>query len=261
MLSSGSRIIRFSPFCTVGLLKKARLCYKGCGGLSQARKGWNQTMPDFSIDSAVRILKQEVKQWPEPIVTKMGRTQDNPFRVLIATILSLRTKDTCTAHAAARLFELADTPQAMLLLPEDVIAKTIYPVGFYHTKAGNILSICHDLLERFGGAVPCDMEALLRLKGVGRKTANLVISQGFRKPAICVDTHVHRISNRWGYVQTKTPEETEMRLREILPKKYWIVINDLLVTFGQNLCGPVSPWCSRCKMAEMCPKNGVTKFR
>jgi len=218
-------------------------------------------MSDFPIDDAVRILKREVKQWPEPIVTMMARTRDNPFRVLMATILSLRTKDTCTAHAAARLFELADTPEATLLLPQETIAKTIYPVGFYNTKAGNILSICADIMNRFSGEVPCDLDALLTMRGVGRKTANLVISQGFRKPAICVDTHVHRITNRWGYVQTKTPEETEMRLREILPHKHWIVINDLLVTYGQNLCAPVSPWCSRCKLAGICGRVGVPKSR
>lgn len=216
---------------------------------------------DFPIDEAVRILKREVKQWEEPIVTKIARTRRNPFRVLIATILSLRTKDTCTAHAAARLFDLADSPPAMLALDRETIAKTIYPVGFYNNKSEHILSICRDLIERFGGEVPCDLDALLTLKGVGRKTANLVVSQGFGKPAVCVDTHVHRITNRWGYVRTKTPEETEARLREILPRRHWIVINDLLVNYGQHLCLPVSPWCGRCKLAVFCERNGVGKSR
>jgi len=183
----------------------------------------------------------------------------------------LRTKDTCTAEAAARLFALADTPEGLLRIPAGTIAKTIYPVGFYNTKARNIHSVCRDLLERFAGRapdtrapdarVPDTIEELLTLQGVGRKTANLVLSQGYGIPAICVDTHVHRITNRWGYVTTRNPEETEMRLREILPKRYWIILNDLLVTYGQNLCMPVSPWCSRCKLRAFCPRIGVARSR
>jgi endonuclease-3 len=215
----------------------------------------------FPIARATCILRREIRQWDDPIVTKMAKKKRDPFKVLIATILSLRTKDTCTAEAAARLFALADTPEGLLRIPAGTIAKTIYPVGFYNTKSRNIHSVCRDLLERFGGRAPDTIEELLTLQGVGRKTANLVLSQGYGIPAICVDTHVHRITNRWGYVTTRNPEETEMRLREILPRRYWIILNDLLVTYGQNLCMPVSPWCSRCKLRPFCPRIGVARSR
>jgi endonuclease-3 len=215
----------------------------------------------FPISRAISILRREIRQWDDPIVTKLARKKRDPFKVLIATILSLRTKDTCTAEAAARLFALADTPEGLLRIPAGTIAKTIYPVGFYNTKARNIHSVCRNLLERFGGRAPDTIEELLTLQGVGRKTANLVLSQGYGIPAICVDTHVHRITNRWGYVTTKSPEETEMRLREILPRRYWIILNDLLVTYGQNLCAPVSPWCSRCKLRPFCARIGVARSR
>jgi endonuclease-3 len=185
----------------------------------------------------------------------------DPFRVLIACLLSLRTQDTTTGPAAARLFALADTPAAMLALPARRIERAIFPVGFYRTKARVILRICADLLARFGGRVPDDIDALLTLGGVGRKTANLVVTMGFDKPGICVDTHVHRISNRLGYVRTKTPEATEMALRAKLPRRYWIGYNDLLVTFGQNVCAPVSPKCSACPVHRLCPRVGVTTSR
>ena len=181
--------------------------------------------------------------------------------MLIACILSLRTQDTTTGPAAARLFALADTPAAMLKLTVRQIERAIYPVGFYRTKARGILRICADLLERFGGAVPSTIDALLTLAGVGRKTANLVVTLGFNKPGICVDTHVHRISNRLGYVRTRTPEETEMALRGKLPRRYWIGYNDLLVTFGQNVCAPISPKCSTCPVRALCPRVGVTTSR
>jgi endonuclease-3 len=185
----------------------------------------------------------------------------DPFRVLVACLLSLRTQDTTTGPAAARLFALADTPAAMLPLTPHEIERAIYPVGFYRTKARVILGLCRDLLERFGGAVPDDIDALLTLKGVGRKTANLVVTMGYGKPGICVDTHVHRISNRLGYVKTRTPEETERALRDKLPRRYWIGYNDLLVTFGQNVCAPVSPRCSACPVRTLCRRVGVTASR
>ena len=181
--------------------------------------------------------------------------------MLIACVLSLRTQDTTTGPAAARLFAVADTPAAMLRLPAQRIARLIYPVGFYRTKAHVILGLCRDLLERFGGRVPDDIDALLTLKGVGRKTANLVVTMGFNKPGICVDTHVHRISNRLGYVRTTRPEETEMALRARLPRRFWIGYNDLLVSFGQNVCTPLSPRCSTCPVNAMCRKVGVTSHR
>lgn len=185
----------------------------------------------------------------------------DPFRVLVACILSLRTQDTTTGPAADRLFALADTPEAMLRLTPQRIERAIYPVGFYRTKARVILGLCHDLIERFGGRVPDDIDALLTLKGVGRKTANLVVTIGYDKPGICVDTHVHRISNRLGYVRTKTPDKTEMALRAKLPPRYWIGYNDLLVTFGQNVCAPISPKCSLCPVRALCRRVGVTTFR
>jgi endonuclease-3 len=185
----------------------------------------------------------------------------NPFRILIATILSLRTKDTMTAVVAPRLFAAADTPEKMLALSEDEIAALIYPVGFYRNKARTIRTICQILIDQYGGEVPADLDALLALPGVGRKTANLVLTAGFDLPGICVDTHVHRICNRWGYVQTRTPEETEMRLREILPPEYWKEINGLLVTLGQNICHPTSPRCSVCPLAHLCARIGVERRR
>jgi endonuclease-3 len=181
--------------------------------------------------------------------------------VLVACILSLRTQDTTTGPAAARLFAMADTPSAMLALSPRAIERLIYPVGFYRTKARVILGLCRDLLERFGGRVPNDIDPLLTLKGVGRKTANLVVTMGFGKPGICVDTHVHRISNRLGYVRTRDPEATEMALRGRLPRRYWIGYNDLLVAFGQNVCTPISPRCSMCPVSARCRRVGVTSAR
>jgi endonuclease-3 len=191
----------------------------------------------------------------------VAESSRDPFRVLIACILSLRTQDTTTGPAAERLFALADTPAAMLRLTARRIERAIFPVGFYRTKAGGIRRICRDLLDRFGGRVPDTLDDLLTLKGVGRKTANLVVTMGYGKPGICVDTHVHRISNRLGYVRTRTPEETEMALRAKLPRRYWIGFNDLLVGFGQNVCTPLSPRCSVCPVRALCRRVGVTASR
>jgi endonuclease III len=214
------------------------------------------------MHQAMAILQAEAPQWAETALTEVARTMGrDPFKILVGTILSLRTKDETTGPAAARLFVLAGTAEEMLRLSAEQIAKAIYPVGFYRTKARTILEICRTLVERYGGRVPDTMEQLLALKGVGRKTANLVLTLGFQAPAICVDTHVHRISNRWGYVRTKTPEDTEFALRRKLPKVYWPVYNDLLVAFGQNICKPISPLCSRCPLDAICPKVGVTQHR
>jgi endonuclease-3 len=181
--------------------------------------------------------------------------------VLIACLLSLRTQDTTTGPAAARLFSLADTPSGLSRVPVRTIERAIYPVGFYRTKARVLAELSRDLLERFGGAVPDDIDRLLTLNGVGRKTANLVVTLGFGKPGICVDTHVHRITNRLGWVRTRTPDETEAALRARLPRRYWIELNDLLVTFGQNVCTPVSPRCSACPVRPCCARVGVTTAR
>jgi endonuclease-3 len=207
------------------------------------------------------VLNREMPRYTQPLIDGMGAEGQSPFRVLIATILSLRTKDTLTAVVAPRLFAAADTPEAMLALGEERIAELIYPVGFYRTKARAICQTCAVLLERHNGLVPPDLDALLALPGVGRKTANLVLTAGYGLPGICVDTHVHRICNRWGYVTTKTPEATEFALREKLPPRHWIPINGLLVTLGQNICHPTSPRCSVCPVAEWCARIGVTRSR
>ena len=195
------------------------------------------------------------------MVSLIATQTADPFRVLISCLLSLRTRDETTAPAARRLFELAATPQTMLKLSAGDIERAIYPVGFYRTKTRAILDICRTLVECFQGAVPDDLDALLTLKGVGRKTANLVLTQGFGAPGICVDTHVHRISNRWGYVRTRNPHETEMALRKKLPSPYWVEYNDLLVAFGQTICAPISPRCSTCPVVQYCPRRGVTRHR
>ena len=207
------------------------------------------------------MLKSAIRQWPEPIVGVVAKTSRDPFRVLIATVLSLRTKDRTTAEASARLFALAATPEEMVKLSERRIASSIYPVGFYRTKAKALRALCRQLLEHHGGRVPQTLDELLALPGVGRKTANLVLTVGFGLPGICVDTHVHRISNRWGYVKTTSPDKTEMALRGKLPRRYWITFNDLLVPYGQHLCAPVSPWCSRCRLQSMCDRVGVRMHR
>ncbi len=215
----------------------------------------------FPIEQALDTLERELTRFTPPLIDQMGEVSQTPFRILIATILSLRTKDTLTAVVAPRLFAVADTPAAMLALGVERIAELIYPVGFYRVKARQIVAICQILLERYGGEVPSDLDELLKLPGVGRKTANLVVTAGFGLPGICVDIHVHRICNRWGYVQTRTPEETEMALRARLPQRYWIPINRLLVTLGQNICHPTSPRCSICPIRDLCPRIGVTRSR
>lgn len=213
------------------------------------------------ISRIISILKKEYPGWNVPAVTLEAETTGDPFRVLISTVLSLRTKDETTAAASGRLFSLADTPEAMLALDEKDIAEAIYPVGFYKTKAKNILGICRELIGRRGSRVPDDLDELLKLRGVGRKTANLVLTLGYGKPGICVDTHVHRISNRLGYIETRTPYDTEMELRRKLPAKHWIDYNSLLVAFGQHLCRPISPKCSICPVETYCGKAGVGKSR
>jgi endonuclease-3 len=218
-------------------------------------------MSEFEIDAAMAILRETMPRYEQPLVDAMGAEGQTPFHILIATILSLRTKDTLTAVVAPRLFAVAGTPEAMLALSEERIAELIYPVGFYRTKAKSIRQVCQLLIERHGGHVPADLDALLALPGVGRKTANLVLTAGYGLPGICVDTHVHRICNRWGYVQTKDPNATELALRAELPPEYWLEINGLLVTLGQNICHPTSPRCSICPVATLCQRVGVTRSR
>ncbi len=218
-------------------------------------------MNQREIHSAIRILRREVPKWETPIVGVVAETSQDPFKILISCILSLRTQDATTEQASHRLFNLADTPVEMVQLSTKKIEKAIFPVGFYRTKAKNIRDICRTLIKKYSGKVPDEIDELMKLKGVGRKTANLVVTLGYRKPGICVDTHVHRISNRWGYVRTKNPKETEFTLRGKLPKQYWIEYNDLLVTFGQHLCRPISPMCSQCPVERYCDRVGVAISR
>jgi endonuclease-3 len=215
----------------------------------------------FDIDRFVAVLTVAYEQWQAPVITLIANRGATPFEVLVSTILSLRTKDEVTAAAADRLAARARTPQALLVLGEKTVAGLIYPVGFYPTKAKRLIEISRIILEKHNGRVPDSLEELLALPGVGRKTANLVLVEGFKQPAICVDTHVHRISNRIGYVHTRNPEQTEMALRHKLPRRHWIRYNELLVAFGQVICRPVSPFCSRCPVSDMCPRIGLINSR
>ncbi|MGH7864161.1 MAG: endonuclease III domain-containing protein [Candidatus Binataceae bacterium] len=226
-----------------------------------ARKPHRESVTARTVGGLLGVLNRDAPTWNAPILSLVAAQEDDPFLTLIGCILSLRTKDDVTAGAVRRLFARARRPEQVLRLTPRTIEKLIYPVGFYRTKARVIRKIASDLVERFGGAVPDTIAALLTLKGVGRKTANLVVTEAFGKPGICVDTHVHRISNRWGLVRTMTPDKTEMALRKILPRRYWIDYNGLLVAFGQTLCQPVSPWCSRCPIEGACPRVGVTYSR
>jgi endonuclease-3 len=218
-------------------------------------------MKDNQINNIIKILKKELAVGTMPIVSHLAEDQRDPFVILISTLLSLRTKDEVTEVATYRLFELASSPEEMLKVPVDKIAKTIYPVGFYRVKASNIHHTCRELIERFGSKVPDNIDDLLTVKGVGRKTANLVVSLAYGKDAICVDTHVHRISNRLGYVKTKTPDETEFALRKKLPRRHWIIYNTIMVAFGRKTCKPVSPLCSQCPVNRYCDRINVTLSR
>ncbi len=213
------------------------------------------------IHKIVEILRREVRDLEVPIVTEISRKRRDPFDVLVSTVLSLRTKDQVTREASRRLLSVAGNPLQLTSLPEEEISKLIFPVGFYKTKARTLKQLGRDLLDNYGGKVPDDLDELLKIKGVGRKTANLVVTLGFGKPGICVDIHVHRVSNRLGYVSTKTPDQTETALRNKLPQEYWIEYNDLLVTWGQNVCRPISPFCSKCAIEPYCRQVGVAKHR
>src|SRR4030042_2190898 len=197
------------------------------------------------ILKTIKLVRKQIKSFKIPSVTVVSGQKD-PYQVLISCILSLRTKDKTTVEASRRLFKVADNPYSMVKLSQSRIKKLIYPVGFYRNKSRTILGISAKIIKDSSGRVPHTLEGLLALNGVGRKTANLVLGLGFNIPAICVDTHVHRISNRLGWVKTKKPEETEEALKKIIPRWHWIDLNTRLATFGQNICLPVSPFCSKC---------------
>lgn len=214
-----------------------------------------------NIDDMIKTLKKEVSKMETPSVTLIKKETKDPFRVLISCIISLRTKDDVTIVASRKLFKEAHTPKKLATLTTNQIEKLIYPAGFYKTKARSIKEISRQLYEEYNSKVPDEIDELLKFKGVGRKTANLVVVEGYNKPGICVDTHVHRISNRLGYVKTKNPHETEFALRKKLPQKHWKPYNELLVTWGQNICAPISPWCSKCPIKKFCKQIGVEKNR
>ena len=213
------------------------------------------------VTVVMKRLARAVDGLDEPAVEKIARDQkEDPFQVLIATMLSAQTKDAVTAAASARLFRAARTPRSMARLPHARIEALIYPVSFYRNKAVHVKETCRQIMERFGGRVPSTMEELLTLPGVGRKTANLVLILAHAsRENICVDTHVHRIANRLGWVETRTPDETEHALYKAVPRRWWPVINLYLVTWGQNVCRPVYPLCPQCVLVDVCPKIGVTR--
>ncbi len=210
----------------------------------------------IDIETFLAEVADVVKDKEVPVVDLIAVQTRDPFKVLVATLLSARTKDEVTAKSAARLFKKADNLFALAELSEESIAKLIYPVGFYKTKARHLKRLKEAMAE-FDYTVPKTIDELIRLPGVGRKTANLVMAVAFKKEAICVDTHVHRIMNIWAYVQTDTPLKTEMALRGKLPRKYWLTVNSLLVAFGQSICRPIGPHCDQCPLAGPCPQRGV----
>ena len=207
----------------------------------------------------MRTLARALTGLELPAVEKISNEQaEDPFQILIATLLSARTQDATTHAASTRLFKVARTPRTMARLQVKAIERLIYPVSFYRNKARHVKACCEMLLERFDGEVPSTMEELTRLPGVGRKTANLVLILGFRSlQNICVDTHVHRISNRLGWVSTTLPDETEQALYRQTERRWWPYINLYLVTWGQNVCRPVYPRCGDCVVEKECPRIGV----
>lgn len=228
-------------------------------------------LSEEDIDKILTTLAQATQVLDDPLVTNISKTKRDPFQILIATILSLRTKDEMTYRASQQLFTRADTPKEILDIPLKELEQIIYPVGFYRRKAETIRTICKRLVDEYQGKVPDSLEKLLSFKGIGRKTANLVITMGYNKPGICVDVHVARITQRIGIVPIKgmketkvlfhSPDNVEMILRKILPQKWWIPINDILVRWGQNICTPISPKCSQCPINDSCLQIGVEKHR
>ncbi len=217
------------------------------------------TPDDFSTVN--RRLKKEYLSKKAPIVDLIKIETQDPFRILVATILSARTKDETTSEVCGRLFKVVENPHDFDGLSRKQLEKLIFPIGFHHTKAKHLKELPGALDREFSGVIPRTIDGLCKLPGVGRKTANLVVAMAFDKPAICVDVHVHRICNRLGLLKTKTPLETEMKLREILPKRYWKTWNSYLVSYGQTLCAPIGPHCSTCVIPEFCPRRGVTRSR
>ncbi len=211
------------------------------------------------IPEVIKVLKEEFPRWRAPIVSLIAQKSGDPFKTLICALLSTRTKDETTAMVCEKLFQKVKGFEDLMNMDISELERLIYPVGFYRNKAGQLKELARVVLEKFGGRVPDTREDLLKLPGVGRKVANLVLADAFKKPAICVDTHVHRISNRWGLIKTETPEETERELEKILPVEYWLDYNKLLVAFGQTICKPVKPKCHECKVSAYCDYYTLNK--
>lgn len=219
---------------------------------------------DIDYDSLMENLYLEIQEFDSlPLINQIKNNKEKvyPLRVLISAMLSSRTKDEVTAQAAERLFKRAPDLQALARMDEEEIVDLIFPVGFYRIKAKNIKNIARILINEYNEVVPGNIDELMKLPGVGRKTANLVLGIAFNIDTITVDTHVHRISNRIGIIKTSTPAETEYDLMKVLPQKYWISFNTYLVLHGQNICKPISPWCSRCKIISFCQQIGVERHR
>ncbi|MDD4857806.1 MAG: endonuclease III [Candidatus Krumholzibacteria bacterium] len=236
----------------------------GSATLKEPRAEWfprGRRAATALLNRAVPAVRAAVYRERAPSVTEIARRSRSPFKVLVSTVISARTKDDVTEEAARRLFAAASTPRGIAALAERRISELIYPAGFYRTKARAIRALSAKIAGEPGRRVPDTMEGLLALPGVGRKTANLVLTLGFALPGICVDTHVHRVVNRLGIIRTASPAETEASLRAVLPKRHWLEINDLLVTFGKTICAPVSPRCSKCTLRRECTRAGVTHSR
>ena len=221
------------------------------------------TMDDRYFDKIFSLFSSRLAELgsPLPSVSLIAEERNDPYRVLVSTVISLRTKDSVTLEASERLFRIAPDIRTLASTPAETIAETIRPAGFYKRKGEQLRKIAEILMEEYGGMVPADMDKLLSLPGVGLKTASLVLNLGFGIDAICVDCHVHQIANRIGWVDTKTPEETEKELRRILPRRFWIPLNELLVRYGQKVCTPISPHCSDCPIADSCRRKGVERSR
>jgi endonuclease-3 len=228
---------------------------------AKVRRGWEDKVTLQEFIKFWPVLREQVRSLDPPWLDQMTSRERDPFKVLISCLLSLRTQDRVTEEASQRLFKLAQSPEALANLSVGKIQKAIYPVGFYRVKAQRIKDLSREIVHRYAGRVPNTVEELLLLKGVGRKTANLVVTLGYDREGICVDTHVHRITNRWGLVRTKTPIQTEFALRELLPVRYWKQLNSYLVAFGQGICRPISPLCSRCQIRTACLRVGVHQSR
>ncbi|MEO0281954.1 MAG: endonuclease III [candidate division WOR-3 bacterium] len=213
----------------------------------------------INIDEIIKILKYETRNLNKPAMDVIKKP--DPYKILISCLLSLRTKDPITIKATENLFSMVSTPKDVIDIELDEIEKAIKSVNYYKTKAKRIKEISEELVSKYNGQVPNNFDELIKLKGVGRKTANIVLTHAFGKNAIAVDTHVHRISNRIGIVETKTPEQTEIELKKKIPIKYWKDYNNLLVTWGQNVCLPIKPKCSTCKINKFCQRKGVLESR